>query len=81
MDAFNYKNTETKTQDGGKIVRQVSIRKGRGFKTVTKYRRGKKVSSVKRPIHRKHIQLIKAGTFIPGLFADCKDCKSTRRKM
>jgi hypothetical protein len=78
MDNFNYANTETKIQNGGKIVRKVTIKRGRGIKSVTKYRKGKKPSTVKRPIHRRHVKLIKAGKFIPGLFSDCKDCNKPR---
>jgi len=75
---FNYENTETKMQTGGKTIRKVSIKKGRGFKSVTKYHKGKKVASVKKPIHKAHIQLIKNRKFIPGLFLDCK-CRKTRK--
>ena len=75
---MNYEHTQTIIQNGGKTVRKVTIKNGRGFKSITKYRKGKKTSTVKRPIHRKHIRLIKAGTFVPGLFSDCKDCKKSR---
>lgn len=80
MNTFNYENTETKIQKGGKIVRKVSIKKGRGYKSITKYHKGKKRYSVKKPIHKSHIQLIKKGKFIPGLFNDCKNCKTKKRK-
>ena len=69
---FNYENTEIKRQMGGKIVRKVSIKNGKGYKSVTNYRKGKKITSVKRHIHEDHINLIKLGKFIPGLFSDCK---------
>jgi hypothetical protein len=75
---FNYKNTETKFQSGGKVIRKVSIKNGKGYKSVTKYRKGKKVKTVKRPIHKEHIELIKLGKFIPGLFLDCK-CETKRK--
>ena len=70
MSEFNYENTETKIQSGGKVVRKVSIKKGRGYKSVTKYHKGKKIYTVRKPIHKEHIQLIKGGKFIPGLFLD-----------
>jgi hypothetical protein len=78
---FNYENTEVKTQMGGKIVRKVSIKKGKGYKSVSKFRNGKKVTTVRKPIHIDHIKLIKQRKFIPGLFSDCK-CreKSKTRK-
>lgn len=77
---FNYENTEVKQQMGGsKVVRKVSIKKGKGYKSVTKYHKGKKVGTMKKPIHKSHIQLIQLGTFIPGLFADCKCNRKTRK--
>lgn len=75
----NYENTEIKKQMGGKIVRKVSIRNGKGYKSVTKYHKGKKIHTIKKPIHKSHIQLISLGTFIPGLFTDCK-CNGKTRK-
>ena len=71
MNNLNYENTEIKLQNGGKIVRKVSIKNGKGYKSITKFRRGKKVSTVKKPIHIEHMHLIKNGKFIPGLFLDC----------
>lgn len=80
MDTFfNYENTETKQMGGMKIVRKVSVKNGKGYKRVTKYRRGKKMSSVKKPISDMHLQKIKDGKFIVGLFSDCKTCRT--RKM
>ena len=80
MKGFNYENTETKIQSGGKVVRKVSIKKGRGYKSVTKYHKGKKIYTVRKPIHKEHIQLIEKGKFIAGLFQDCKDCKTKKRR-
>ena len=47
MENFNYANTETKTRIGGKVVRKVTIKNGKGYKSVTKYRKGKKVRTIK----------------------------------
>jgi hypothetical protein len=80
MKGFKYENTETVLQKGGKIVRNVTIKKGRGYKSITKYHNGKKISSVKKPIHKSDIELIKKGVFIPGLFQECKNCKTKKRK-
>lgn len=69
---FNYNNTEVKTQLGGKkIVRKVTIKRGRGYKSVTKYNKGKKTSSIRKPIHKHHIEAIQRGKFIIGLFKEC----------
>jgi len=78
---FNYQNTEIKTnQMGGKQVRKVNIKKGVGYKSITMYKKGRKIGTIKKPIHHSHINLIKQGKFIPGLFNDCKKCKRTIKK-
>ena len=78
---LNYNNTEiTHTQNGGKFVRKVSIKNGKGYKSVTKYNKGKKISSVKKRIHKSHISMIKLKKFIPGLFNDCKCGTRKNRK-
>ena len=71
---FNYYNTEIEQLGSQKIVRKVSIKNGRGYKSVTKYYRGKRTGFSKKPIHKSHIASIKKKEFIPGLFIDCK-CK------
>jgi hypothetical protein len=78
-ESFNYENTETKQMGGMKIIRKVSIKRGKGYKSITKYRRGKKISSIKKPIHTQHLKMIKGGRFISGLFNDCKNCNKTRK--
>ena len=78
---FNYHNTEVKTQAGGKkIVRKVTIKSGKGHKSVTKYNKGRKTSSIKKPIHKHHIEAIKRGKFVPGLFKDCCSREKTKTR-
>jgi hypothetical protein len=80
-DTFNYENTEVKTQMGGrKMVRKVSIKNGKGYKSITNYHKGRKISTAKKPIHKSHVSLIKMGKFIPGLFTDCSCTKGKTRK-
>jgi hypothetical protein len=75
MHNSHYENTEVKTQLGGsKTVRKVIIKNGKGFKSVTKFRNGKKMKTIKKHIPTDHITLILEGKFIPGLFSDC-DCR------
>jgi hypothetical protein len=81
MKHFHYENTETHHQSGGKIIRKVRIKNGRGYKSVTKYHKGKKLYSIKRKLHKNHIHMIKNRQFIPGLFGDCKNCKTRKRRM
>jgi hypothetical protein len=75
-----YNSIQTITKRGKKIVHKVTIKHNKGFKSVTKYHKGRKVHSVKKPIHSEHVHLIKKGKFIPGLFSDCKFCKSKKCK-
>jgi len=78
---FNYENTDTTILGGGKkVVRKVSIKNGKGYKSVTKYRGKKRVGTVKKPIHDDHIHLIGGGKFIPGLFDDCIYTKTKKNK-
>ena len=80
-DSFNYQNTEVKMQMGGKkIVRKVSIKNGKGYKSVTKYHKGKKTGTFRKTIDKAHIELIKMGKFIPGFFLDCSCTKGKTRK-
>ena len=70
---MHYENVESqKLKGGGRIVRKVSIKNGKGMKSVTRYHRGRKVATVKKPIHKKHIQLILVRRFVPGLFSECE---------
>jgi hypothetical protein len=71
---FNYYNKEIEQSGSNKIVRKVSIKNGKGYKSVTRYHKGKKTGSSKKTIHKSHIASIKNRKFIPGLFLDCK-CK------
>jgi hypothetical protein len=80
MKGFNYENSETVSQKGGKMIRKVSIKNGRGYKSITRYRNGKKVFTVKKPIHKNHVHMIKKRKFIPGLFRDCVNCKTKKRR-
>jgi hypothetical protein len=81
MESFIYKNQEIKSVNGEKIVRKVYIKNGKGFKSVTRFKKGKKIASAKKPIHMDHLNLIKGGKFIPGLFSDCKCDKNKTKKI
>jgi hypothetical protein len=76
---FNYENIEFKNFAGGKIIRRVTIKNGKGYKSVTKYHGKKKIGTKKKKICKKHISLIKKGIFIPGLFSDCNQSKTKKR--
>ena len=71
---FNYENTEIKMKGGKKVVRKVSIKNGKGHKSITKYHKNKKMNTIQKTLKKAHIKLIQLGKFIPGLFEDCKNC-------
>ena len=68
---FSYKSTDITQQGGKKIVRKVTIKRGKGIKSVTVYNKGKKTRHARKHIHDDHITLIRNKKFIPGLFGDC----------
>ena len=82
INNFNYQNIEIKKMTGGsKVVRKVSIKNGKGYKSITKYHKGKKSKTIKKPIHKAHIELIQLGKFIPGLFLDLHlSVRKTRKR-
>jgi hypothetical protein len=78
---FDYHNIEKKHDQsgGGKIVRKVSIKNGKGYKSISKYHRKKYIGTVRKTLKTAEIQMIKLGKFIPGLFKNCKACSKKRR--
>ena len=81
MEGFNYENTETVLQKGGKIVRKVSIKKGRGYKSVTRYHKGKKVYTAKKPIHSHHIKMIKNKSLYLGCLMTVEDVRQKKEEV
>jgi len=67
---MHYHNEEVRKMKGGKMVRKVTIKKGRGVKSVSHFHKGKHVRTVKKPIAKHHVRNILNGKFIPGLFND-----------
>jgi hypothetical protein len=76
---FMYESVEITSKGPKKTVRKVSIKNGKGIKSVSHFVRGKHVGTSKKIIDDTHVPLIKGGTFIPGLFTDCK-CDSNSNK-
>lgn len=77
---MNYESVETRHNlDGGKTVRKVVVKGDTGYKKVTKFLGGKKIYTVKKAIDKKHIERIKSGKFVKGLFKDCVKCNTTRK--
>ena len=79
---FYYKNIEIKhKQSGGKIVRKVSIKHGKGYKSISNYHGKKHIGTIRKTLKNNEIQMIKLGKFVPGLFSNCKSCSKKRRKL
>ena len=81
LNKFDYENTELvkNKQSGGKIVRNVTIKNGKGYKSISRYHRKKHIGTVRKLLKASEIQMIKLGKFIPGLFKNCKSCSKKRR--
>ena len=79
MSSNNFMCTQNMQCGGKKTVRKVIIRNGKGNKSVTYYKKGKRISTVKKPLNSLEIEMIKIGKFIPGLFKDCPCNKKTRK--
>ena len=76
MKNFSYESTQTHT-NGGKIqVRNVTIKNGKGYKSVFRYCKGKCNSTVKRRLLLKEIKMIQQHKYIPTLFNNCKQRRS-----
>lgn len=72
MPIQHYENTEVRKMHGGrKIVRKVSIKRGKGFKSITRYHRGKHLGTVKKTLPPHQVRLILVRKFVPNLFSDC----------
>ena len=55
-----------------KTVRKVLVNNKKGYKSISKFRNGKHVKTVKRPLKPKEIKCVKEKKFLPKLFDNCK---------
>jgi hypothetical protein len=69
---FHYHNTEKRVHNGQHITRKVLIKGGKGYKSVTIVKGGKKRTTQKRRLHKNEITDIQNKKFIKGLFDTCK---------
>ena len=68
--AFSYVNNQTSMKGGKKQTRKVTIKNGKGYKSLCTYKNGKKCHNKKKLLSKLEIQMIKMGKFIPNLFSD-----------
>ena len=81
LNNFNYKNIEHRITSGGaKIVREVFIEKGKGYKKVNHYENDKKIFGTRRRLKENEINSIRNGKFITGFFNDCRKKNKTMKK-
>ena len=82
IGGFNYDNKDVHQTGGRKTVRKVAIKNGKGHKSLSHYKKGKKLFTVKKPLTIIEIVTIQRGQFIPGLFRDFKgtDCMKNKTK-
>ena len=83
LNKFNYSNIQKHQNGGKKTLKKVIIKRGKGHKSVSYYKKGKMIKTIKKPIHSDHIILIYQKQFIPGLFSDCqmRSSKSKTKKI
>lgn len=77
---FSYDSVQTHTQGEKKYVKNVTIKNGKGYKSVSKYCNGKCNSTAKRRLLLKEIKMIQRHQYIPALFKNCKPKNRTRRR-
>jgi len=70
LKGFKYSNVQHNMTGGKKITHKVHIKNGKGYKSVTHVRHGKRVHHSRKSLSTNEMSLIKIGKFIPGLFKD-----------
>ena len=79
MSDFSYESVQTHMA-GGKIqFRNVTIKNGKWYKSVSRYCKGKCNSTVKRRLLLKEIKMIQRHQYIPALFKNCRPKNHTSR--
>ena len=79
-DTFSYESMDIIKNGNKKTLRKVYVKNGKGYKSVSKFIKGKHIGTSRKKIDDSHIPLIKGGSFIKGLFSDCKCEKSNNKK-
>jgi len=76
-ETFSYESMDIIKNGNKKTLRKVYVKNGKGYKSVSKFIKGKHIGTSKKNIDESHVQMIKGGSFIQGLFSDCKCEKSS----
>ena len=80
LEGFKYSNVQHKMHGGKKTTHKVHIKNGKGYKSVTHLRHGKRVHHSRKALSSAEMGLIKIGKFIPGLFKDVSGSTNKTRK-
>ena len=80
LKTFKYSNVQNKMHGGSKMTPKVHIKNGKGYKSVTHIRHGKRVHHSRKALSTGEMGLIKIGKFIPGLFNDISKKTKTRKR-
>jgi hypothetical protein len=76
---YHFSSVQKQQSGGGKTVRRVQIKNGKGYKSISYYKNGKHVKTAKKGLDNLEMETIKMGKFIPGLFNNCNCNKKTRK--
>ena len=76
---FHFSSNQKHIHKGKKTIRKVVIRNGKGFKSVSRFHKGKHIHTTKKPLNVMEIGSIKLCKFIPGLFKDCEKHNKTKK--
>ena len=78
LKPFKYSNTQHKHHGSQKTTHKVHIKNGKGYKSLTHFKGGKRMYHSKKHLSFGEVTMIRKGKFIPGLFNDLKH--KTRRR-
>lgn len=80
LKTFKYSNVQHHMHGGKKMTHKVHIKNGKGYKSVSHFKHGRKVHHSRKALSYDEMGLIKIGKFIPGLFKDVSSSKNKTRK-
>lgn len=63
---YKYSNIQSKQSGGKRITHKVYIQNNKGYKSISHYSKGKHVRTIKKPISKSHIQMIKRKNLLKG---------------
>jgi hypothetical protein len=77
---FNFHSKQIHQHGGKKRVHHVTIKSGKGKKSIVYYDQNKMVAKASEKLKEGEVELIKVGKFIPGLFKNMR-MKTKKRKI